>query len=81
MRVFRRALISSAGAAGLAAALPPRRGYANPTGKAYRLAAKTATVNLTGDGHPDTADVPSPRHRSPGDRDDGGHSDWLNPRR
>src|SRR5215472_14226123 len=55
VRVSRRALILSAGAAGLARALLLRRSYAEPATKEYRLAAKSATVNLTGDGYPDTA--------------------------
>jgi FtsP/CotA-like multicopper oxidase with cupredoxin domain len=59
----------SAGAAGLAAALPPRRSYTNPAGNKYRLTTKMATVNLTGDGYPDTAvwaydgSVPGPQLR------------------
>jgi FtsP/CotA-like multicopper oxidase with cupredoxin domain len=44
-----------AGAAGLAGALPLRRSYAEPATREYRLAARTATVNLTGDRYPDTA--------------------------
>src|SRR5215831_8078064 len=55
VRVSRRGLILRAGAAGLARALPLRRSYAEPATKEYRLAAKSATVNLTGDGYPDTA--------------------------
>ena len=55
VRVSRRALILSAGAAGLARALPLRRSYAEPATKEYRLAAKSAAVNLTGHGYPDTA--------------------------
>jgi FtsP/CotA-like multicopper oxidase with cupredoxin domain len=55
MRVSRRALVMGAGAAGLAGALPSRFTYADPKVKEYRLAAATATVNLTGDGYPDTA--------------------------
>ena len=54
VRVSRRALILSAGAAGLGRALPLRRSYAEPATKEYRLAAKSATVNLAGDGYPDT---------------------------
>jgi FtsP/CotA-like multicopper oxidase with cupredoxin domain len=69
MKVSRRALLLSAGAAGLAVALPSRGGYANPTGNKYRLTTKMATVNLTGDGYPDTAvwaydgSVPGPQLR------------------
>jgi len=44
-----------AGAAGLARALPLRRSDAEPITKEYTLAAKSVAVNLTGDGHPDTA--------------------------
>src|SRR5689334_20383969 len=55
MRVSRRALILGAGAVGLAAAFPSRRSYAEPGVKEYRLTVRTATVNLTGDGYPDTA--------------------------
>jgi len=55
VRVSRRGLILSAGVAGLARALPLRRSYAEPATRDYRLAAKSATVNLTGDGYPDTA--------------------------
>src|SRR5439155_18507772 len=55
MRVSRRALVMGAGATGLAEALPLRRSYADPTAKEYRLAARPATVKLTGDGYPETA--------------------------
>src|SRR4051812_37983874 len=55
MRVSRRALIMSAGAVGLAGVLPLPRSYAEPSIKRYRLAAKPATVNLTGDGNSDSA--------------------------
>src|SRR5437660_542255 len=55
MRVSRRALVMGAGAAGLAGAFPSRRSYADPTAKESRLAARPATVKLTGKGHPDTA--------------------------
>ena len=44
-----------AGAAGLATALPLRGSYAEAAAKDYRIAAKSATVNLTGKGYPDTA--------------------------
>src|SRR5260221_2259254 len=54
MRVSRRALMLSAGAAALGTALPFRRGFAEPTFKEYRLPAKSAKVNLTGNGYPDT---------------------------
>ena len=50
MKVSRRALILGAGAVGLAAALPLRRSYADPANEEYRLTAKPATVNLTGNG-------------------------------
>jgi hypothetical protein len=36
-------------------ALPLRRSFAEPEIKEYRLTTKQAVVNLTGDGHPDTA--------------------------
>src|SRR5438270_14086252 len=55
MRVSRRALMLSAGAAGLGTALPFHRSFADAGLKEHRLTARTATVNLTGDGHPDTA--------------------------
>src|SRR5689334_20648023 len=55
MRVSRRALILGAGAGGLAGAFPSRHSYAEPAATEYRLTARTATVNLTGDGYPDTA--------------------------
>jgi FtsP/CotA-like multicopper oxidase with cupredoxin domain len=55
MRVSRRALIVGAGAAALGSAAPLRRSFADLGIKEYRLAAKQAVVNLTGDGHPDTA--------------------------
>jgi FtsP/CotA-like multicopper oxidase with cupredoxin domain len=46
--------VLSAGAAALGATLPYRRSFAGSEIKENRLTAKTATVNLTGDGHPDT---------------------------
>jgi FtsP/CotA-like multicopper oxidase with cupredoxin domain len=55
MRVSRRALILGAGALGLSGALPLRRSYADPPSREYQIAAESATVNLTGDGYPDTA--------------------------
>src|SRR5439155_25967034 len=55
MRVSRRALLLSAGAAALEATLPFRRSFAGSEIKEYRLTAQAATVNLTGDGHLDTA--------------------------
>src|SRR5579864_8927619 len=55
MRVSRRALIMGAGAVALTGVLPSRRSYAAQATKEYRLAAKPATVNLTGKGYPDTA--------------------------
>ena len=55
MRVSRRALILCAVAAGLAGVLPARRSHAEPAIEERHLVAKPATVNLTGDGYPDTA--------------------------
>src|SRR6266566_310152 len=55
MRVSRRALVLGVGAAGLGATLPLRRSLAGSETKEYRLTAKPAIVNLTGDRHPDTA--------------------------
>ena len=55
MNVSRRALMVGAGAAALGVALPLRRSFAEPEIKEYRLTAKQAVVNLTGDGYPDTA--------------------------
>jgi FtsP/CotA-like multicopper oxidase with cupredoxin domain len=53
MRISRRALLG--GAAAVGSALPFHRSFAAPETKEYRLAARTATVNLAGDGYPDTA--------------------------
>src|SRR5579864_7990732 len=55
MRISRRALISSAGAAALGPLLPVRSTLADSETKEYRLRAAPATVNLTGRGYPDTA--------------------------
>jgi FtsP/CotA-like multicopper oxidase with cupredoxin domain len=45
-----------AGAAvAVGATFPLRRSFAEPDTQEYRLAARAATVNLTGDGHPETA--------------------------
>jgi len=55
MSVSRRALIAGAGAAAWGFALPLRRSFAESEIKEYRLTTKQAVVNLTGDGHPDTA--------------------------
>jgi FtsP/CotA-like multicopper oxidase with cupredoxin domain len=44
-----------AGAAAWGFALPLRRSFAEPEINEYRLTTKQAVVNLTGDGHPDTA--------------------------
>jgi FtsP/CotA-like multicopper oxidase with cupredoxin domain len=56
MRVSRRALLMGAGAAvAVGTTLPLRRSVAEPETKEYRLTAQPATVNLTGDGCPDTA--------------------------
>jgi FtsP/CotA-like multicopper oxidase with cupredoxin domain len=43
------------GAAAFGLGLPSRRSFADPEHKEYRLTAAPATVNLTGDGHPDSA--------------------------
>src|SRR5215208_1968348 len=55
MRVSRRALMLSAGAVAMGSAAPFRRSFADSGIEGYQLAAKMATVNLTGDGYPDTA--------------------------
>ena len=55
MKVSRRALIVGAGAAAWGLALPLRRSFADSEIKEYRLTAKPAVVNLTGNGYPDTA--------------------------
>src|ERR1700741_4867874 len=55
MRISRRALMVGAGAAALGLAAPLRCSFAETEIKEYRLTAKPAVVNLTGDGHPDTA--------------------------
>src|ERR1700730_15983619 len=69
MKVSRRALMVSAGAATWGLALPLRRSFADSEIKEYRLTAKQAVVNLTGNGYPDTAvwsydgSVPGPELR------------------
>ena len=55
MIVPRRALILGAGAAGLARTFSLRRSFAASETREYLLAVRTATVNLTGNGYPDTA--------------------------
>src|SRR6267378_2121146 len=55
MNVSRRSLMVGAGAAAWGLALPLRCSFAETEIKEYRLTAKPAVVNLTGDGHPDTA--------------------------
>jgi len=55
MNVSRRSLMVGAGTAAWGLALPLRRSFAETEIKEYRLTAKPAVVNLTGDGHPDTA--------------------------
>ncbi len=47
--------MAGAGAAALGPVAPLRRSFAGSEIKEYRLSAKPTTVNLTGDGHPDTA--------------------------
>jgi FtsP/CotA-like multicopper oxidase with cupredoxin domain len=70
MRVSRRAVITGAGTAALGLCAPPRRSFADSEIKEYRLTAKTAAVNLTGNGYPDTAvwaydgTVPGPEIRA-----------------
>ena len=54
MRISRRALMVGAGAAALGAAAPLHRSFADSEIKEFRLAAKLAVVNLTGEGHRDT---------------------------
>jgi len=55
MNVSRRALILGAGAGALGVTLPFRRSFSGSKIKEYRLNAEPNTVNLTGNGHPDTA--------------------------
>jgi FtsP/CotA-like multicopper oxidase with cupredoxin domain len=55
MRVSRRTLIMGAGAAALGSWASRRRSFADSEIKEYRLTTKAATVNLTGNGYPDTA--------------------------
>src|SRR5947209_10230940 len=55
MRVSRRALLAGAGAVALGSALPLRGSFADAEIKEYRLTAEPATVNLAGDGYPDTS--------------------------
>src|SRR5712672_1921923 len=55
MRVSRRVLMAGAGAAAFGSVAPLRGSFAGSEIKEYRLSAKPTTVNLTGDGHPDTA--------------------------
>src|SRR6266478_7879053 len=69
MRVSRRALLLRAGAATVGSMLPLRRGFTDDDTKEYRLTAKPAVVNLTGDSYPNTAvwsydgSVPGPELR------------------
>ena len=69
MRASRRALVLGAGAAGLTGALLSRRSYAESDQKECRLTPKAGSVNLTGEGSPDTAvwayngSVPGPEIR------------------
>ena len=55
MKMSRRALMMCAGVAAWELALPLRRTFAELGTKEYRLTAKQAVANLTGDGYPDTA--------------------------
>ena len=50
-----QALLAGAGASTLGVTIPAGPSLADSAAKEYRLTAKTATVNLTGDGYPDTA--------------------------
>jgi FtsP/CotA-like multicopper oxidase with cupredoxin domain len=69
MRISRRALVLSTGAASLAATLPLRRSFEETEIKEFRLTPKPAIVNLTGNRYPDTAvwcydgSVPGPELR------------------
>jgi FtsP/CotA-like multicopper oxidase with cupredoxin domain len=69
MKISRRALVLSAGATALGSALPLRRSFAETEIKEFRLTAKQAVVNLTGNHYPDTAvwsydgSVPGPELR------------------
>jgi FtsP/CotA-like multicopper oxidase with cupredoxin domain len=55
MRVSRRALILSAGAAAMGPLVRVRQAVADDGTKELPLAAQQAVANLTGDGHPATA--------------------------
>ena len=55
MSVSRRGLMVGAGAAALGSVLPARRSFAETGIKEFRLTAKPAVVNLTGDLYPNTA--------------------------
>src|SRR5260370_30291993 len=55
MRVSRRALMLSAGAAALGSVARLRRSFADSEIKERQLTAKPAVAKLTGDGHPNTA--------------------------
>src|ERR1700674_5598340 len=71
MRVSRRALMLSAGAAAIGPGFGSRRSFADSEAEELRLTAKPAVANLTGSGHPDTAvwaydgTVPGPAIRVP----------------
>jgi FtsP/CotA-like multicopper oxidase with cupredoxin domain len=71
MTISRRALMLGVGAAALQPVFPIRRSFADTDIRTTRLTAKPAIVNLTGDGHPDTAvwsyegSMPGPAIRVP----------------
>lgn len=74
MRVSRRALLLSAGAAAAGSAFARRRSFADAGVTEIRLAATPAVVNLTGNGYPGTAvwaydgTNPGPEHHPGGMR-------------
>ena len=55
MRLSRRALVLGVGAAAAAATSTMRHSLAGSDTNERRLTARSATVNLTGDGYPDTS--------------------------
>ena len=71
MRISRRALMLSAGAAAIGSGFGSHRSFSDSEAEERRLTAKPAVANLTGSGHPDTAvwaydgTVPGPTIRVP----------------